>query len=210
MDIKKCFEPACQQETEYLCRCTSHETYWCQIHLEKHCKMTNIIHPFDTIALELVDRSKTAVLELLEQEKSVRGETRNKLIVAYNHDKRLQESLNYFNKAIEINPNCALYYKNMGFAMKELGRLEDAKRCFANAIKAGSRYDSAYNGMGDILWNEKRYEEAYNYYNWAASINPNSSLYWRNAGDALKQLNRKQESKQYINRAISIEKARKK
>jgi len=56
-----------------------------------------------------------------------------------------------YKKAIEIDPKHAKAYNNMGFALSNLGRKEEAVASYKKAIEIDPNNANAYNNMGFAL-----------------------------------------------------------
>ena len=74
--------------------------------------------------------------------------------------------------AIEIKPDYAEPYLNMGYVLSNKGDLDEAIDSFKKAISIKPDYAEAYNNMGASLQDQGNIEEAINGYKKAISINP--------------------------------------
>ena len=63
-----------------------------------------------------------------------------------------------YRKAIEIDPKYAKAYRNMGFALSNLGRKEEAVASYKKAIEIDPKYANAYRNMGFALSNLGRFD----------------------------------------------------
>jgi tetratricopeptide (TPR) repeat protein len=57
-------------------------------------------------------------------------------------------SVEAYNKALAIKPDYAEAYNNMGNALKEQGKLEEAIEAYNKALAIKPDYAEAYNNMG--------------------------------------------------------------
>lgn len=58
--------------------------------------------------------------------------------------KKYKEALEYYNKAIELNPNKAKFYNNKGVALSALGRKSEALDCYNKAIELNPNQPDYY------------------------------------------------------------------
>ncbi len=77
-------------------------------------------------------------------------------------DRGLQQSL-------AIKPDYAEAYNNMGIALQEQGKLEEAIEAYNKALAIKPDYAEAYNNMGIALQEQGKLEEAIEAYNKASS-----------------------------------------
>ena len=62
-----------------------------------------------------------------------------------------QKAINCYEKAIQINPNHASAYTNLGIAHKELGEHQKAINSFEKAITIQPNYEEAKNNLGKVF-----------------------------------------------------------
>ncbi|MBW9223743.1 tetratricopeptide repeat protein [Methanothermococcus sp. SCGC AD-155-E23] len=63
---------------------------------------------------------------------------------------RYEEALEYFDKVLEINPNCADAWSRKGLTLARLGRYEEAIRCFDKSLSIRNDFE--------IIWAKKKVE----------------------------------------------------
>lgn len=93
-----------------------------------------------------------------------------------------KDSIEYFDKAIRINPNYADAWSNKGAALAGLGEYEDAFECYKKAIKINPNHANAWHNKGMAFKDIGKYEEALKCYDKAVKINPNYTEALRNIG----------------------------
>ncbi|MFC1859091.1 tetratricopeptide repeat protein [Thermodesulfobacteriota bacterium] len=69
-------------------------------------------------------------------------------------------ALEYFNKAIRLDPNNALIYNNRGILLKDLGRYEEAIEDHTQALNLDSNFAEAHNNRGVAHYMLGNYQEA--------------------------------------------------
>jgi tetratricopeptide (TPR) repeat protein len=104
--------------------------------------------------------------------------------IEYYKQEQDEEAINEFNKAIEIDPNCAEAYYNRGKA-EEFDYADQAIADYSKAIKLNPNYVEAYNwrGMAYEL-DKKNYDQAIADFTRAIEINPNYINAYVNRGTA--------------------------
>ena len=80
------------------------------------------------------DKAKKVCEDILDIQPDDLNAT-NLLAILNFHNKDFVQSIKFFEKAIEINPNISETYNNLGNVLKELGKHEEAKDCFLKSIK---------------------------------------------------------------------------
>lgn len=80
--------------------------------------------------------------------------------VAYGKSRQYEQSIQDFNKVIELNPNYDLPYNNRGLAYMYLGQNELAIQDFNKAIALNTNYLEAYNNRGIAYYDLEQYERA--------------------------------------------------
>jgi superkiller protein 3 len=113
-------------------------------------------------------------------------------------------ALEYYQKAIDINPNHADAYYNMGNAYHYLKNYAESIRCYQKAIDINPNYADAYYNMGIAYANLKNYNEALRHYQKAISIDPNYAAAYHNMGSAYIDLKNYAEAIRCYKKAIAI------
>ena len=74
-----------------------------------------------------------------------------------------QDAENAFKKSIEINPNYADGWCNLGVIYKDTHQLEKAMDCFNQAIRLKPKFIEAFVNLANTLHELGKYAEAINY-----------------------------------------------
>ena len=85
---------------------------------------------------------------------------------------KLDDAITCYEKALEIEPDCAEAYNNMGNAFRSKGKLDDAILCYQKALKLKPDFAGAYNNMGNTSQDQEKLNEAICYYEKALEIEP--------------------------------------
>jgi tetratricopeptide (TPR) repeat protein len=106
---------------------------------------------------------------------------------------------------LKLNPQSALSHFNLGNALFELKRHEEALASYDRAIAIQPDFAQALSNRGNALFELKRYEEALASYDRAIAIQPDFAQALSNRGNALFELKRHEEALASYDRAIAIQ-----
>jgi len=124
-------------------------------------------------------------------------------VIAYQSD-MLEPSIKLISEAIEINPDAAAPYNNLGNAMLKSGRFEEALSCYDRAISRNLNYSSAYNNRGNALKELNMLEEGLRSYNKAIELKPDYANAYNNRGNIQRALGVPIEALLSYEKAISL------
>jgi tetratricopeptide (TPR) repeat protein len=113
-------------------------------------------------------------------------------------------AIEHYTKAIEIKPDYADVYGNLGIAYGRLGRYQEAIEASKQAIKLKPDYAEAYCNLGNVYGNLGRYEESIESFKQAIKIKPDLAEAHYNLGNAYLKLDRHQEAIESYKQAIKI------
>lgn len=85
-------------------------------------------------------------------------------IIQFQFLKDMEGSIESINRAIKVKPDYALPYNQLGYALMELGRLDEAEEAFNKYIKLAPNLANPYDSKGDFYMNTEQYEKAYDSY----------------------------------------------
>ena len=91
---------------------------------------------------------------------------------AFSEQKRDEEAIPQYQRALEISPKLAEPHINLGEALERQGKIEEAAEYYRAALKIEPDLAEAHNNMGAILEKQGRTEEAIQYYQNALKIRP--------------------------------------
>jgi tetratricopeptide (TPR) repeat protein len=103
-------------------------------------------------------------------------------------------AINYYNKAIAINPNYVVALNNKGLALSGLGNYTGAIKYYDQALAKNPNYVEGLNNKGLALYALGNYTGAIKYYDQALAKNPNYVNSLNNKGNALIKLGRNKEA----------------
>ncbi len=107
-------------------------------------------------------------------------------------------------RAIAVNPKVAAAHSNLGAALKELRRLEEAVTSYERAIELDPNTAEAYSNRGNALQELGRLEEAVASYDRAIALKPDYADALYNRGNALRHLKRLDEAVASYERALQF------
>jgi len=94
----------------------------------------------------------------------------------------LDDAIQVYHRALEINPNYSEAYNNLGIALKEQENLDDAIQVYHRALEINPNYSEAYNNLGNVLKEQGKLDDAVLAYRSALGINPDYSEAHNNLG----------------------------
>ena len=108
----------------------------------------------------------------------------NLLGVLFHDSGFLNASIECYEKALKIHPDCAAVHNNMGNTLKDLGDLDNAIKSYGQAIKIKKNNANTYNNLGLALMLKGDLKAAIASYSEAIKISPNNSNLYTNMGNA--------------------------
>ncbi len=92
------------------------------------------------------------------------------------YESNIDNAINCFQKAIDINPNNDIAFYNMGVSYSKKGDYDKAIECYQKAIDINPNFDIALNAMGYAYSKKEDYDKAIECYQKAIDINPNFDI----------------------------------
>lgn len=114
------------------------------------------------------------------------------------------EAIEYFDRALEVNPRYEKAWFNKGASLFALGRNDEAMHCNEKALEIDPRLVQAWVNRGVSLSGSGRKDEAIRCYDRALKINPADEDALLNKGLALHALGRYDEAVHHYDRALGI------
>jgi len=122
----------------------------------------------------------------------------------YIQTRQFINAVDFLTRALQFNPKHAACYSNLGIALKELKRLDEALKCYDVAISIKPDYAEAHCNRGNILIELKRFDEALESCDKAILVKPDFAEAHSNRGNALKELKRLNEALESYKKAILL------
>ena len=117
---------------------------------------------------------------------------------------KLKDAEISYRKAIQINPNFANAYCNLGNVLKDLGKLQDAELSYRKAIQINPNFADAYCSLGIILSDLGSFKEAEFSIRKAIELNPKDAILHTNLGGILRVVRKFKEAEFSVRKAIQI------
>ncbi len=111
----------------------------------------------------------------------------------------------YWHSILEIEPDNADAYNNLGVLFLNMERFEEAKNAFVQTIKFKKESFQAYNNLGITLKALFRFDEAKIAYQKALEINPNDAEILSNLGNLHRELQHFDEAEAFYREAIALQ-----
>jgi Flp pilus assembly protein TadD len=108
-------------------------------------------------------------------------------------------------RALEIEPDNAAAWFNLGAALSGLGELEGAEAAYRQALQRNPRYPEAWSNLGGLLGAKGATEEQLTAYRRAIDANPLLAPVWSNLGNALCNGRRYAEAESASRRAVELD-----
>ncbi|NMG11337.1 tetratricopeptide repeat protein [Brasilonema sp. UFV-L1] len=121
------------------------------------------------------------------------------------NEKRYEEALTSFDKAIQLNSKPAWAWAQQGRSLLKLERYEEALTSFNKAIQLDSTYAWTWGQQGWLLLKLERYEEALTSFNKAIQLDSKDAWTWGQQGRSLLKLERYEEALTSFNKAIQLD-----
>jgi len=117
---------------------------------------------------------------------------------------QLKESIQIFDKAIQLKPDFAEAYNNRGNALEQLGQLDEAIQNYDKAIQLMPDFATAYSNRGVALKRLGQGAAAIKSYDKAIQLKPDYAKAYYNRGNARKDLGQLDEAVKDFDKAIQL------
>ncbi|MEM1320689.1 MAG: tetratricopeptide repeat protein [Bacteroidota bacterium] len=101
----------------------------------------------------------------------------------------LLESVEHFQKSVEIHPGFTACYQNMGLAYVELGDTSKALQAYRTGIQQEPEYYPIWTNVGVVYYQAEQYRKALTYFEKATTLGPNNSANHNGVGSCYHKLN---------------------
>jgi len=128
-------------------------------------------------------------------------------IVYLLHFDEPQKAIEFFEKAVKVDPDYSEAYNNLGYSYEKMGNFEDAipyyRKAIANPLY--STVEKAYINMGNAYYRLSRYEAALSSFKEAAKRAPNLGLTYLRIALCYNAMGKYGDAATAMNQAISLD-----
>ncbi|MBU1356921.1 MAG: tetratricopeptide repeat protein [Candidatus Edwardsbacteria bacterium] len=137
---------------------------------------------------ELLEGQRNEQRDISNERRRQKANEHNDRGVMLFHRRELAAAEAEFRKALDIRPDFAEAYNNLGLTMSDLGKKEEAVEAFKKAIDLSPEAPEAYNNLGCLYRIRKDYQQAVELFNQAIAKREDYSLAYFNLGVAYEEL----------------------
>lgn len=136
---------------------------------------------------------------------------RDDAIACYNvgvilqNQSNIQSAIDYYKKAIHLNPELVEAYNNVGGIYKMNGQLDDALKYYLRALHIKPDVADVNNNIGVILQTQQNFKEAIQFFNQALSLEPANATIYYNLGLIFEQQKKLSEAATYHRKAFFLD-----
>ncbi len=140
--------------------------------------------------------------------KEVKGENATELCdlgFELGKEGKFQEAIEYFEKAIELDPNYDKAYYYMGAAYEKLENYEKAINCYEKAVNINPKSAEALSRIGLCYESLDEIQKAIEAYERVIKVDPKLNDAWYNIGINYKKLNKSDKAMEYFEKAVELD-----
>lgn len=123
---------------------------------------------------------------------------------AYLDQSLVDEAIDEYKRALEIEPGNSMASSNLGVAYEKKDMLDEAIAQYKHTIKVDPNYDLPHCNLGNVYNAKEMYEESILAYKKALSINPNNPIAYNNLGKVYAKIGRKDDAITVYKKALDL------
>jgi protein O-mannosyl-transferase len=116
-----------------------------------------------------------------------------------------RDSESLWQYTIRGNPNAYAAHNNLGLALADMGKLDEARVSIKRAIELYPEYDQAYNNLGMVAYRQRDFAAAEGYARMAVKLRPQAAAYRKNLALAQQSQGKYAEAIDSLRAAIELE-----
>jgi tetratricopeptide (TPR) repeat protein len=128
----------------------------------------------------------------------------NNKAIALSYLNKSSEAMEFYEKAISLNPNSYQALSNKGLLLSNANKLEEALECYNEAIKINRNNASIWSNRAIVLKKLGKDQEALESHDTALKLEPNSALLWYNKGNLLMENEKNNDAIECYNKALKL------
>jgi tetratricopeptide (TPR) repeat protein len=121
------------------------------------------------------------------------------------HQKKYDEAIAKYRKAIELYPKSAVPYNNWGNALSDQGKYDEAITKYQKVTELDPKSAVPYNNWGNVLSDQGKYDEAIAKYEKAIELDPKFALPYNGWGNVLRDQKSYDEAIAKYEKAIELD-----
>jgi len=125
--------------------------------------------------------------------------------IAFLQEDDLDDAIDHFYNAIEIQPRFAVVHSNLGIALRRKGLLDEALKHSTRAVQIDPGLAKAHNNLGIVVFQKGRVNEALQHFRKALEIKPDYATSFYNLGVVLEDLKRLEEAIESFRQALNLD-----
>jgi protein O-GlcNAc transferase len=110
-----------------------------------------------------------------------------------------------YRAAVAVGANHPVLSNNLGLALQELGKSDEAEACFRSAIRLQPGLVEASANLADLLSHQQRYADAVRAYEQALSLKPDAAALWQNLGLCQHRMGALAKAQASLQRAVELD-----
>jgi tetratricopeptide (TPR) repeat protein len=119
--------------------------------------------------------------------------------------RRFADAVPVWKKAVELNPDDPRVHNNLGLALVETGKPEEAMTEYQRSLELNDQSSQAHNNLGSLLAQEGKIDEALAQFQRAVELNPGNGRAECNLGSALSEKGRTEEALEHLRKGVELE-----
>jgi tetratricopeptide (TPR) repeat protein len=151
-----------------------------------------------------VEETRQTLGEVVAKETSCNPEAYKRLAIFYAQSKNWTKAEEYFERALEINPEDAMGWRGLGYTYFQRGDYVRATADYLKAIEINPDDAVMWYNLGTVYGEQGDYGRAIASYKKALEIKPEFAAVWCNLGTAYQMLGNQEEAKKCIDKAKEL------
>jgi len=121
----------------------------------------------------------------------------------YNLERNSEKALEYYNKALAIDPNYSPVYNMIGYTYASMGKFDKALEALGKYVELQPDHFNPHDSYGEILMTVGRYDEALQHFKQADALKPNVYYVLRHIAITISAQGKYNEAKEYLLKALA-------